>query len=167
MATWNAKGAKKRSLQRVARGLLVLAGIAGCEEGKECLAYACFTTAHMTASFPWDAASGEFELRLCHGDDCSDRLVQWNAAEAMVCDGDAFAIGDTSACVERIEGELEFSARWTFGEGAPAERTFSFRIVDRGTGAVLLDETREGTFIPSPLNDHCHDCRSASMDVSP
>src|SRR5687768_8001101 len=104
-----------------------------------CLAYACNSSARMSATVPWPAASGEFELRLCHGDDCRDKIVTWDGVDPR-CESD-IETGGSSACVEPAEDGLRFDAYWTFGEGAPSEKTFRLRVIDRTSGAVMLDES--------------------------
>lgn len=149
----------------LACGLTLSALLGGCDETRECLAYACSSGARMSATLPGDIASRQFELRLCHGDACADRIVTWNGTDRE-CDGDSTQIGDATACLELAEEGLRFDAFWSFGESPPSEKTFRLRIVDGTSGDVLLDETREAEFTATEWTDDCHDCRSATMDVN-
>jgi hypothetical protein len=149
---------------RWAGGVSVLGALGGCDDSRPCFLYACSTAATLTWKLTSEATNGEFEVRLCHGDRCEDKVVAASSDPARSCDGD-LEPGATVACVQSVEGGLEFSASWTFNEGQPREKTFSLRIVERERGAVLLDQSRALTFTKDPAPDDCHDCWSALAEL--
>lgn len=149
---------RQRSTARVL--MAALTAVACGPESQPCLAYACNTTVSLSYALPRETPTGEFDVRICHGETCEDSVLTLSEAMELPCAGGDGAI----VCVDPEGGGLTFHAAWTLNEGVPHEKTFRLRIVDLADGAILLDEAREAQFEESPWDDHCHDCWMASIE---
>lgn len=143
-------------------------GLASCDDSRPCLAYACFSGVTMKWTLGSAASHRVFDVRMCRDDRCEDKVVTVADDDAEACDDSSNPEGTfrgASACVVREGDGLVFSATWTYNDGLPTDETFDLRIVDRESGGVLLDQTREPQFTRQPSLDDCHDCWSAFVDL--
>ncbi len=145
-----------------ARVLLSAVMLVACgPEPQPCLTYACTTDVKLSYELARETPTGEFDVRICHGETCEDLILTLPSKTESPCESDGLA----GLCVYPEGGGLTFHARWTLTEGVPHEKTFRLRIVDRANGEVLLDEAREARFEKSSGYDHCHDCWMADIEL--
>jgi hypothetical protein len=146
----------------------------GCgDDSVTCLAYACSTSAQLVASVPCDAASANFDVALCNGDDCSTAVIAWSRDAGRSCTDDLAPVAGPSGfqqsravCAEAQGQVIGFTGFWDSGkEGIPTPKTFRLRVANGATGEVLIDESASGDFEPGSMYDHCHACYHATIDL--
>lgn len=148
--------------------LLLLVGEPGCAEGGGCLDYMCWSGANMSGVLEAPKETKRVGAKLCSEQKCFEGDVDIDAQE-MTCasdssSGDSICFKRSSDAALEVEAWLSTADTGTMPAIPPDGERYTLLIVDRDSGEVLVDETREADY-ETTRRDNCHWCWSADMSL--